>query len=317
MRRPLLLFALFASLVFAGQAGAAEIVLADNEGRSIHFDVHVDGVDAEWYAALLRAAPHRDEISTVRVDIVSWDELRATCGSDAAGCYARNVMVIPAEQSNENAHTVVHEYGHHVDRSTPVTDVREPNGTPVWWRARGMERLVRVNSVATSYVLGWERSIAEIFAEDYAQLALGDGNFNISWLPTPDATVLAAIKFDLGLGPEPEIAPVPALKPVSISRHGTLAPKLGVGIPFSLLGAGRRVTATATVTGPTEKRPRARLEIRCDGSRVALRTIGLGKTSISIDRSNLGPATCKATLTSTSTSRRTYSLVVRLSIPGA
>jgi hypothetical protein len=32
----------------------------------------VEGVDAEWYAALLRAAPHRDEISTVRVDIVSW-----------------------------------------------------------------------------------------------------------------------------------------------------------------------------------------------------------------------------------------------------
>ena len=91
------------SLVFAGQAGAAEVVLPDNEGRSIRFDVHVEGVDAEWYAALLRAAPHRDEISTVRVDIVSWDELRATCGSDAAGCYARNVMVVPAEQSDENA----------------------------------------------------------------------------------------------------------------------------------------------------------------------------------------------------------------------
>ena len=171
--------------MFAGQAGAAEIVLADNEGRSIHFDVHVEGVDAEWYAALLRAAPHRDEISTVRVDIVSWDELRATCGSDAAGCYARNVMVIPAEQSDENAHTVVHEYGHHVDRSTPVTDVREPNGTPAWWRARGMERLVRVNSVATSYVLGWERSIAEIFAEDYAQLALGDGTSTSTGSPRP------------------------------------------------------------------------------------------------------------------------------------
>ena len=101
-------------------------------------------------------------------------------------------MVVPAEQSDENAHTVVHEYGHHLDRSTPVTGVREPNGTPVWWRARGMERLVRVSSVATSYVLGWERSIAEIFAEDYAQLALGDGNYNIGWLPSPDATVLAA-----------------------------------------------------------------------------------------------------------------------------
>jgi hypothetical protein len=317
VRRLLLLLALLASLVLAGEAGAAEVVLSDNEGRSIRFDVRVEGVDAEWYAALLRAAPHRDEISTVRVDIVSWDELHQTCGRDAAGCYARNVMVVPAEQTPDNAHTVVHEYGHHLDRSTPVDGVREPNGTPVWWRARGMERLVRVNSVATSYVLGWDRSIPEIFAEDYAQLALADGNYSIGWLPSPDATVLAAIKFDLGLGPEPEIAPLPALKPVSISRHGTLAPKLGVGIPFSLLGTGRRVTATAVVAGAKEKLPRARLEIRCDGSRIALRTIGPGKTTVSIDRSNLGPADCKATLTSTSKSKRTYTLVVRLSIPGA
>ena len=101
MRRSLLLLALLASLALAGEVGAAEIVLADNEGRSIRFDVHVDGVDAEWYAELLRAAPHGDEISTVRVDIVSWDELRRTCGRDAAGCYARNVMVVPAERNDE------------------------------------------------------------------------------------------------------------------------------------------------------------------------------------------------------------------------
>ena len=317
MRRPLLLFALLAALVLAGEAGAAEVILNDNEGRSIRFDAKVPGVDTEWYAALLRAAPHGNEISTVRVDVVSWDELRSTCGQEAAGCYSRNVMVVPAEQSDDIAHTVVHEYGHHLDRSTPVTDVREPNGTPTWWRARGMDRLVRVGSVATSYVLGWERSIAEIFAEDYAQLVLGDSQFAISWLQPPDATVLAALKFDLGLGPEPEIAALPALKPVSISRHGTLTPKQGVGIPFSLLGAGRRVTATATLSGAKETRPRARLEIRCDGSRVALRTIGTGKTTISIDRLNLGPADCRVTLTSTGTSKRTYSLGVRLSIPGA
>lgn len=317
MRRPLLLLAVLAALTFAGEAHAAEVVLNDNEGRSIRFDVKVDGVDAEWYAALLRTSPHGNEISTVRVDIVSWDELRSTCGQEAAGCYSRNVMVIPAEQSDDVAHTVVHEYGHHLDRSTPVTDAREPNGTPTWWRARGMERLVRVGSVATSYVLGWERSIAEIFAEDYAQLVLGDSQFAISWLQPPDATTLAALKFDLGLGPEPEIAALPALKPVSISRHGTLAPKLGVGVPFSLLGPGRRVIATATFSGAKETRPRARLEIRCDGSRVALRTIVTGKTTISIDRLNLGPADCRVTLTSTSTAKRTYSLVVRLSIPGA
>jgi hypothetical protein len=316
MRRLPLLFVLLATLAFAGEAAAAEVILPDNEGRSIQFDVRVEGVDAEWYAALLRAAPHGDEISTVRVNVVSWDELRTTCGRDAGGCYARNVMVVPAEQNDEIAHTVVHEYGHHLDRSTPVTGAREPNGTAVWWRARGMERLLRVNSVATTYMLGWERSIAEIFAEDYAQLALG-GRYAIGWLPPPDTTVLAALKADLGLGPEPEIVAPPALKPVSISRHGALSPKQAVAIPFGLLGPGRRVTATATVTGPKAKKARARLEIRCDGSRVALRTIGTGKTRISIDRHDLGPADCRATLTSTSTSRRTYSLVVQLSIPGA
>ena len=64
-----------------------------------------EGVDAEWYAALLRAAPHGDEISTVTVTIVSWEELRSRCGRGAAGCYNRNRMVVPAEQSDESAHT--------------------------------------------------------------------------------------------------------------------------------------------------------------------------------------------------------------------
>jgi hypothetical protein len=316
VRRPLLLLALLASLVFAGEAAAAEVVLPDSEGRSIRFDVRVEGLDPEWYAALLRAAPHGNEISTVRVDIVSWDELHSICGSEAGGCYSRDVMTVPAEQTDQSAHTVVHEYGHHLDRSTPVAGVREPNGTPVWWRARGMERLVRIGSVATTYVLGWERSIAEIFAEDYAQLALATVRHKITWLSPPNATVVAALKADLGLGPEPEIAAPPALKPVSISRRGALAPKRGVEIDFGLLGPGRRVTATAHFTGPKEKRARARLEIHCDGRRIALRTIGTGKTMIAIDRQNLGPANCTATLTSTSASRRTYSLVVKLSIPG-
>ena len=55
MRRVLLLLALAVSLGSAGEAAAAEVVLPDNEGRSIRFDVRVEGVDAEWYAAYLRA----------------------------------------------------------------------------------------------------------------------------------------------------------------------------------------------------------------------------------------------------------------------
>jgi hypothetical protein len=314
MRRVLVLITVFAALAFSGEAMAAEVLLRDNEGRTIRFDVRVEGVDAEWYAALLRAAPHGDEISSVRIDIVSWDDLRSTCGRQASGCYSRNTIVVPAEQSDENAHTVVHEYGHHLDRSTPVAGVAEPNGTPQWWRARGMAELVRLRTVATSYVLGWDRSIAEIFAEDYAQLALPGSDFSISWLEPPDETVLAGLRADFGLGSPPEAVHPPVIKPVSIKRNGSLAPRKRSAIPFSLLGPNRRVTATATLTGAAEKRARATLEVRCDGVRVALKTLRQGKTAFAIDERDLGPADCTATLASTSGSARSFTLVVRLSV---
>ena len=315
MRRLLLLLSILASLAFTGDAMAAEVLSQDNEGRTIHFDVASDGVDAEWYATLLRAAPHGNEISTVTIDIVSWDVVHSTCGRDASGCYSRNTIVVPAEESTENAHTVVHEYGHHLDRSTPVIAVGEPNGTPEWWRARGMAELVRLRSVATSYILGWERSIAEIFAEDYAQLVLGDSKFRIDWLGPPDETVFAAMKADLGLGPAPVSVHPPAIKPVSIRRDGRLAPRHHTAIPFSLLGPNRHVIATATFAGAAEKRARATLEVRCNGARVALKQLRQGKTAFAIDERDVGPADCTATLTSTSGLTRSFTLVVRLSIP--
>ena len=308
MRRVLLLLALVASLGVAGEAAAAEVVLLDNEGRSIRFDVRVEGVDPEWYAAFLRAAPHGDEISTVTIRLVSWEELRSSCGSGAAGCYVRNRMTVPAEQNDEVAHTLVHEYAHHLDRTTAVTGQREPNGTPHWWRARGMEELVQLGSVTRDYSISWSRSIAEIFAEDYARLALGRTTHKITWLGEPDETVLAAIKADLGLGPPPAAVRPPTLKPVTIDRRGILFPRERATTSFGLLGPGRRVTATATLAG------RASLEVRCRGARVALRTMPAGKAKVTIDRQNLGPAECTATLTSASTSRRAYTLVVRLSV---
>ena len=315
VRRVLLLLSVLASLAFAGEASAEEVLSQDDQGRVIRFDVRAEGVDAEWYAALLRAAPHGDEIATVRVDIVHWDELHSICGEAADGCYGRNVMVVPAEASDEVAHVVVHEYGHHLDRSTPVAGVPEPNGMAEWWRARGMAELVRTSSVRRNYSSGWERSIAEIFAEDYAQLALAGGRYGIGWLPAPDATVIAALKADLGLGPPPAVVSPPKLKPVTLSKQGSLAPKRRVVIEFGLLGPGRRVTTTATFRGATEKRSRAQLEIRCGSARVALRTITKGKTTVTVDRRELGPGECTATLTSTSSISRAYALRVVLSIP--
>jgi len=315
LRRIVLLFSLVASLALAGGAAAAAVVSQDHQGRPIRFDVKTEGVDAEWYAALLRDAPHGDEIATLRIDVVSWVELHSICGDGAGGCYSRNVMVVPPDQDAQTAHTLVHEYGHHLDRSRPVAGAAEPNGTPEWFRARGVAELLRLRSVARDYSLDWDRSIAEIFAEDYARLALGGNTtFKIRWLAPPDATVLSALQADLGLGPPPAVVNPPVLKPLTIVEKGSLAPRKRVSIPFRLLGPGRRVTATATFAGAKETRARATLEIRCNGDRVALRTIGSGQRLVRIDQRDLGPAQCTAVLASTSSFSRSFTLNVRLSV---
>ena len=186
VRRALLLVSVFLSLAFAGEAAAAEVVVPDDQGRSIRFDVRSEGVDVEWYAALLRAAPHADEISTVRIDLVTPAGLVETCGRSASGCYSRRVITVAAEETEDNAHTLVHEYGHHIDASRGVAEAREPNGSSTWWRARGMARLVELRSAFHSYLGGgWARNVAEIFAEDYAQLARPGDPHRIPWLEDP------------------------------------------------------------------------------------------------------------------------------------
>lgn len=314
MRRTVLLALSFLSLAFAAPAAAEEVVVQDDQGRSIRFDVRAEGVDVEWYAALLRAAPHADEIATVRVDLVGLAELAETCGSAAAGCYSRRVITVAAVESDANAHTLVHEYGHHVDASRGVAEAPEPNGSSTWWRARGMARLVQLRSVYRSYVRGWDRSIAEIFAEDYARLARPGHPYRISWIEEPNEAVLGAILHDLGLGPEPTITRPPQLKPVSLNRSGRLARTQSVSVPFELLGPGRRVRATVEMAGTTANGVRARLELRCEGTLLRTRTLARGMKVVSIDRPDLPTGECTVRLTNTGSAARAFTLTVRLTI---
>lgn len=316
VRRALLLVSVLLSLTFAGEAAAEEVVVTDDQGRSIQFDVRTEGVDVEWYAALLRAAPHADEISTVRINLVTPAELAETCGSDAAGCYGRRTITVAAGESETNAHTLVHEYGHHVDASRGVAEAREPNGSSTWWRARGIARLVAIQSAYHGYARGWTRNIAEIFAEDYARLARPGDRHRIDWLEEPNDAVLAAILHDLGLGPEPAITRPPQLKPVSETRRGRLAAGRTVAFdPFGLLGSGRRVRATVEMAGAAAAGVRARLELHCDGTRISTRTLGQGMKVVSIDRPNLGPAaTCTVRLTNTGRAARAFVLSYRLTV---
>ena len=312
-----LLAVVVASLAIAAGAGAEIVTAQDDQGRTMTFDVQATGVDVAWYAALLRSAAHGNEVSTVTMRIVPESRVAAFCGASAAACYTRarngGLMVVPAGKDQRVAGTFLHEYGHHLDYTWSVQGVPELNGTPVWWQARGMQQLLNEGRVAFDYSRGWSRSIGEVFAEDYAWIHV-PYQYAIPWLSPPDATLKAALLAELGGQPTSTPPETPAAGPLVITRTGTLAARRTQTIPFGLLGPGRRVTFTATVNRPTRKGVRARAEVVCNGTRVAVQTFVRGRATRTIDAPNLGPAECQARLVSTAGVRLTYSLRLRLAV---
>jgi hypothetical protein len=309
------LVAVLALLAFAGPASAREVVLRDDEGRSMRFDVRAD-VDVGWYAGLLRRAGHANEIERITIRIVSWEELGERCGQRAAGCYGRRegnrgVMVVPAGRSPRLAHTVIHEYGHHVDASRRHGGLGEPNGTPLWWKARGMAQLVSRRSVRDRYQAGWDRSIAELFAEDYAYTNLHRG-YRISWLHPPTRIVQQAILADLGLAERPAITPTqPAVRPVVIVRQGTLEPDGRVAVDFGLLGPDRRVRLHGAFPGGGPVR--GRVEVTC-GDSLRSRLLTGARPAVSLELPRAGPGQCQASISNTGSEAERFRFTVRLTL---
>jgi hypothetical protein len=307
--------AVLATLTFAGTAAAREVVYRDSEGRAIRFDVQTDA-DVAWYAGLLRRAAHSDEIERVTVRSVEWRDLRRWCSRIAAGCYSRRsgnrgVMVVPAGQSADLAHTVVHEYGHHVDASRRHGGLDEPNGTPLWWKARGMAQLVESRSVRDRYQVGWDRSISEVFAEDYAYTNLHRA-YRIDWLEPPSRVVQQAIRADLGLAEPPVITTTkPTLKPVVIVREGTLEPFERVTIDFGLLGPNRQVRLGGVLEAGSGTR--GRVEVTC-GSALRSRPLTGTRRSVSLELARAGPGQCEASIENTGDVAGQYRFTVRLAL---
>src|SRR3954453_6096052 len=180
------------TLAFAASAGAAIVPPTDLQGRRITFDVRATAVDTNWYADVLRATAHGNEISNVTISIVPDQQIDGMCGDAAAACYSHNngvqpTIFIPAGKSQNIEGTLIHEYGHHLDAATAVPGIPELNGTPAWWAARGMANLFASRQVAFDYSKGWDHSIAEVFAEDYAYIHVGPTyHYAIRWLSPPD-----------------------------------------------------------------------------------------------------------------------------------
>jgi hypothetical protein len=307
-----------AALAFVTAADAEVVTTQDNQGRTMTFDVRTDGVDVEFYAALLRWAAHGDEISNVVVRIVDPVEIQSQCGVSALACYGPRrgepTIVMPAGTGSVVAQTMLHEYGHHLDTAWDVPGVPDLEGTPVWWASRGMAELLANGMVAFDYSLGWSRSVAEVFAEDYSYIHLA-GSYGIPWLSPPDDALRAAIFAELGGGPTtapPTAATVRA--PLIVTRTGRLAARRRTAVPFGLLGPGRRVTLTVSLSGSNRAGTRARAQIVCNETVVATRTFGRGRVQRVLNVPNLGPAECEARLISTTGVALQYTLRLRLAV---
>jgi hypothetical protein len=311
------LLALVLMLAVSAGANAAIINTTDLQGRTITFDVRATAVDTDWYAAILRSVAHCDEISNVTIRIVPDQAIDGLCGDAAAACYShagRPTIFIPAGKSQFIEGTLIHEYGHHVDASTSVPGVPELNGIPVWWADRGMASLFAGREVAFDYSLGWDHSIAEIFAEDYAYLHVGPSyHYGITWLHPPDDALKADMFSELG-SPQGTLPAAPNV-PLVVDRVGTLSPRATKSVPFGLLGPGRRVTFTATVSRAARKGVRASIKVVCDGKVAGTRTIAKGQKVRTLDLQNMGPGNCDARLVSSAPVSLKYTLRLQLTAP--
>ncbi len=314
------LAAVVAAFALAGTTGANAAIITshDDQGRTITFDVRAATVDTEWYASVLRASAHGNEISNVRIIIVTEPQVQAFCGgADAAACYDRSsaTIVVPAGKSKLLETVLLHEYGHHLDTFWRVPGVQELNGTPSWWAARGMASLLADRRVAFDYSLGWSHSVGEVFAEDYAYIHTHSRYGITSWLTPPDAALESAMFAELGT--PTAVLPYAPEVPLIFNRRGTIAPRDGYSVPFGLLGPGRRVTVAATISNAKRKGIRARAQLVCDEKVVVTRTFRKGQAKRSFDIPNLGPATCDVRLVSSVSTTLSYTLRIAVAVESA
>jgi len=254
---------LSAAALAADDAGAAIRVVRDDEGRQIRLDLRA-AINVEGYRRIIAGTVHGDEVEDVTFRVVPEGRVGIACLSeDALACYAadpgvRPVIVIPGRAPSRVRNVLVHEYGHHIDRSYDHR-LAPPDfdGTARWWSRRQMGQRLSSRNVAWDYSRGWGRSIAEIFAEDYAVLNTPRGPFDIFWLDRPSQATREAMRQDI-------------LAPMGLSRQ-RLGPAwvnraAGRTITFTVATAKRRLVVVTRVRNKRGSRA-VRTTVSCAGGR--------------------------------------------------
>lgn len=249
----------------AGPASAAISTFPDGRGNTITIDSRAPGGQPAKYAEILAEAIHGDEINDVTIRVVSRAAIARECHPLALACYGalpreRPLILVPAISAERVRSTLIHEYGHHIDQAYAhrVSAGGRLDGTARWWSARRIAPRLGRGQVAWSYARGWERSIAEIFAEDYAVANLGaQAEFDIPWLGEPRGPIRNALRRDIE-------------DPIGLSRRNVGVAWLRPGservVPFRL-NRTRRVAISTSARNPGGRR-RIVTTLRCDGREI-------------------------------------------------
>jgi hypothetical protein len=306
------------SVTFAvGSAGAQPFDLRDGQGRVVHFDAP-DEASALQLNQTVNALTHGSEVSTVTIRVLSPASVAATCGTDAAGCYqatSRGSSTIFVPTGGLGPDVLTHEYGHHIERSRRTSFTALGSGMPAWWRTRGVVSLLQAGQVARDYSLGWDRSIAEIYAEDFAVLNGSNRRWRMQ-VGIPGPEILAALRTDLAgaaptpptpvpagtpaVSPQPATSGAPAAGPagsasparksMEVRTRGLLTPGGRRLLPFTVPGPGNGIVVGIRLAGRNQ-RASARADIRCAGKALGGKA-GQIKRPISFRIPGPGAANC-------------------------
>ncbi len=242
----------------------------DSAGRAITFDVRAtSGADVPGYTAILDGLLHGAEISSVVVTVIPESAVATECGdAQAIACYRwsrRATRPCTSRPSPRRRCAAPSPTSMGITLTPPGPTCPAPgvlDGTASWWRARDMAGLLSRGLAAWDYSLGWDHSIAEIYAEDYA-VTNGAGSSGIRWLGDPPSAVQDAIRADLAgaVAPPTLLAPAPAPAPAPQPGAGaTAASAPAIARRSGRLQAGARARISFEVTDPE------RLSVRVSGA---------------------------------------------------
>lgn len=190
---------------------SAHAAFTDTAGLTISIDSTVPTFDLNQVAAVLNSTYHHDEISRVKIHVVTLADMAAICHDPkAVACYRSAPLGVGelwfAADDFDWIHSLVHEYGHHMDNQygnlgqlhaygiglgcTVGTD-----GTRNWFFARLSGKNTTDAGAFTCLQSDWEHLLPELFAEDFVFFN-GISNWQLSSAQPPTSSQLNSMKSD-------------------------------------------------------------------------------------------------------------------------